>query len=126
MKTSNVNPRNLKARLGKEIVEMYHSNKEAEKAEKEFERVHKDGQAPEEIECLNINVFDDVEIKEGVDVKSLLVKTELASSTSEAKRLVEQGGVKINGQVEKDWHKEIKIKPGMIIQVGKRRFIKIS
>jgi len=55
-----------------------------------------------------------------------LVKTELVSSKSQAKRLVLQGGVKINKKKQTDWQALINIKKGMIIQVGKRKFIKIK
>lgn len=118
MKRSNINPRDLKAKLGREIVTMYHSKKEAEKAEQEFERIFKKKEMPDNIE--------EIKIKEKeLNILDLLVKTKLASSKSQAKRLVEQGGVKIDKKVEKDWKKQIEIKKEAIIQAGKRRFIKI-
>jgi len=55
-----------------------------------------------------------------------LFDSKLVSSKSEAKRVILQGGVKINGGVKKDWKAKIQLKIGMIIQVGKRKFIMIN
>ena len=49
----------------------------------------------------------------------------LAGSKSEAKRLVLQNGIKINGKLQKDWKETVQIKKGLILQAGKRKFIKI-
>ena len=114
------NPRDAKVRLAKEIVKMYHSEKEAEKAEQEFERVFSKKQLPSNIPQIKIAESGTPHILD------LLVRVKLASSKAEARRLVEQGGVKINNKVEKDWKKQINIKPGLIIQAGKRRFVKIK
>ncbi len=112
------NPRDKKTKLAKEVVKIYHGEKEAEKAGKEFNRVFKEKKLPEKI--------PEIKIKEkSVPILDLLVKAKLASSKSEAKRLILQKGVKINNKVQKDWKKEIEIKKGIIIQVGKRRFVKI-
>lgn len=120
LKKGDVNPRDIKARLAGEITAMYHGKKEAQKAEKEFNRVFKEKELPSEI--------DGVELAEGeYNILDLLVKIKMASSKAEAKRLIVQGGIKINGQVEKDWQKNIKIERGkeILIQSGKRKFIKI-
>lgn len=119
MRKSNINPKDLKIKLAKEIVKMYHSEKEAKKAEKEFEKVFKNKEMPSEIP--EIKLPEDGPL----DVLGLLVKVKLVSSKAEARRLVEQGGVKIDQKVEKDWKKQINVKPGLIIQAGKRRFVKI-
>lgn len=55
----------------------------------------------------------------------LLVFLKMIESKGEARRVIEQGGVKINDKVESDWQKEIEIKDNTIVQVGKRRFCKI-
>jgi len=118
LKEKKVNLRDLKAKLAREIVKIYHSEKAAKKAEEEFNRVFKEKKLPSKI--------PEVKIKEkALNVLDLLVKTELTSSKSEAKKLVLQKGVKIEGKTEKDWRKLIKIKKGLIVQVGKRKFIKI-
>jgi len=58
-------------------------------------------------------------------ILDLLIEAKLTSSKSEAKRLVEQGAVRINNRVINSWRQEIKIQSGMVLQVGKRRFLRI-
>jgi len=119
MKKSNANPRDLKARLAKEIVAMYHSKKAAQEAEKEFEKIFKNKEIPSAIPEVKL-------IEDGpLNILDLLVKTKMVLSKSEAKRLVEQGGVKINQETKTNWQEEIEIRPGLVIQVGKRKFVKI-
>lgn len=113
-----VNPRNLKARLAREIVSIYHGERAARKAEREFEQIFKEKKLPLKI--------PEIKIKERtLNLLDLLVKTKLAPSKSEAKRLILQGGVKIARKVQKDWQKSIQLKKGLIIQVGERKFIKL-
>ena len=59
-------------------------------------------------------------------ISDLLVKTKLVPSKSEAKRLIRQGGVRIDDKVIDDPNKKIKPENGMVVQVGKRRFVKIK
>lgn len=114
-----VNPRDIKARLAREIVGLYHGAKAAQKAEEEFNRVFKEKEVPSDLPI--------IKLKSGkYPILDLLVKIKLAPSKAMAKRLVVQGGVKIGGEAEKDWQKEIGVSSGMIIQVGKRKFIKIE
>ncbi len=112
------NPRDAKVKLAKEIVTIYHSKKEAEKAEKEFNKVFRKKELPSDIAKIKIK-------NKELNVLDLLIKTKLVSSKSEARRLVEQKGVKIDKKIEDDWKAVVKIKKGMIIQVGKRKFIKL-
>jgi tyrosyl-tRNA synthetase len=114
-----LNPRDAKARLAKEIVQIYHGEKKAKKAGKEFERVFKERKLPFKIPTIKIK-------EEKINILDLLFKTKLASSKSEAKRLILQRGVKIDGKVQNDWRKIIEIREGMIIQVGKRKFLKLN
>ncbi len=117
------NPRDIKARLAKEIVGLYHGEKKAEAAEEEFNKVFRDGQLPSEIENFKTD-------KEMYLVLDLLCDTKLASSKNEAKRLIEGGAVTIKNKEQEirinNWRENIKIEDGMIIQAGKRRFIKIK
>ncbi len=64
--------------------------------------------------------------QKNIGILDLLIKTKLAPSKSEARRLVIQNGVKINGKIENDWQKIIEVKKGMSIQAGKRKFVKIA
>jgi len=63
--------------------------------------------------------------EEKLNILEFLVKTKLVSSKSEAKRLILQKGVKIDGEIQGNWQKIIGIKKGIVIQVGKRRFVKV-
>jgi len=112
------NPRNAKARLAKEIVKTHYGEKKAISAEQEFNRVFKEKKLPSKMPSFRL--------KPGVyNVLDLLVKTKIASSKSEAKRLVLQKGVRIDNKIEDNWQKKIKTKKETIIQTGKRKFIKI-
>lgn len=119
IKEKKINPREVKSKLAKEIVTLCYSRKEAEEAAREFDRVFRKKELPSEIPTVRVE-------EKTLDILDLLVKTKLTSSKSEAKRLIFQKGVKIDGFLEKDWRKRVQIKKGMIIQVGKRRFIKLN
>ena len=113
-----LNPRDAKARLAKEIVAIYHGKKAVLRAEQEFNKIFKKKKLPSRIPEFKIK-------EKTLNVLYLLVKTNLASSKSEAKRLVLQNGIKINGKTQKDWKETVQIKKGLILQAGKRKFIKI-
>ncbi len=113
-----LNLKEAKLKLAKEIVKFYHNEKIAQKAEKEFNRVFKEKKIPSEIPSVRI-------AEKSLNILDLLKKTKLASSKAEAKRLILQKGVRIDNQVQENWRKIIKIKKRAIIQVGKRRFIRI-
>lgn len=114
-----LNPRDLKAKLAGEITAMYHGQKAALSAEKEFEKIFKKKETPTDI--------PEIKIKEDkLLILDLLVKTKIVSSKSEAKRLIIQKGVKIDNRVKDDWKEIIEIRKGMIIQVGRRKFIKLA
>ncbi|MDP3991161.1 MAG: tyrosine--tRNA ligase [Candidatus Nealsonbacteria bacterium] len=110
--------RNKKAELARKIVSIYSGGKTAEEAEKEFSRVFKEKKLPSKIPTIRVK-------EKELNILDLLVIVKMSSSRAEAKRLVEQAGVKINGKIEKDWKKVVEIESGEIIQAGKRRFIKI-
>jgi len=113
------NPRDDKAKLAKEITRIFHSKEKAEQAEKEFNRVFKDKDKP-----TNIPIFKAK--SEKIKLIDLLTESKLASSKSEARRLIEQGGVRIDNKVIKDPTAEITPKNNITIQVGKRNFIQIK
>jgi tyrosyl-tRNA synthetase len=118
LQSGKTNPRDIKKRLASEVVKMYHSKGSAVKAAAEFERIFKKKELPSEIPQVKLT-------DESLGLLDLLVKAKLASSKAEAKRLVVQKGVKIDGKVEDGWRKIVKIKNGLVVQAGKRRFIKI-
>jgi len=118
LKDKKINPRDAKVKLAKEVVGIYHGKKAAEKAEQEFDRVFKEKKLPSKIKEVNIN-------KKEINILELLLKTKLVLSKSEAKRLVEQNAVKIDGVTRQNWKEVVKIKKGIVVKVGKRRFAKI-
>jgi tyrosyl-tRNA synthetase len=115
-----VNPRDLKVELAKRIIKDFHSQAEANAAEEEFNSLFKRKEVPEEIEECTVDATD-------WGLRALLVKTGLAASNAEAKRLIEQGGVSIDGHTIKVVNHIEPLKPGMIatIKVGKRRFLRV-
>jgi len=119
LKAKKINPKILKEKLGFEIVKFYHSKREAKMAQKEFSRIFKENKLPDKINVVSVR-------KKEMKILDLLVKTGLTSSKSEAKRLVNQKGVKIDEKTEDDWKKVIKVRKGQIIQIGKRRIVRIK
>ncbi len=118
MQGGKINPRDAKAKLAREIITACHNKDSAILAEKEFEKIFKEKELPSEIEG--------VSIREGeINIIDLVFQIGLAKSKSEARRLIIQGGLKIDGSIEKDWEKTVKIKKGQIFQGGKRNFKKI-
>jgi len=112
------NPRDVKAKLAKEIVRIYHNEKLATSAEEAFVKQFKNKELPDDIL--------EVKIKLGNwKVDDLLVALKLVSSKTEARRMFEQNAVKLDGQKVAEL-KEISVKSGAIVQVGKRKFAKIK
>ena len=115
---SDVNPRDIKARLAFEIVKIYHGEEEAKKAEEAFDAQFRDNKIPEDI--------DEVELTGNFDPALLIINLGGASSNSEARRLVEQGALRIDGARIEDLKAPISIASGMVIQLGKRRWWRIK
>jgi tyrosyl-tRNA synthetase len=113
------NPRDQKARLGFEIVKMYHGEKLAKQAEENFNKTFRDKQIPTDIE-----VFETSRVN--YPILDLLFDSKLAESKSDAKRVVEGGGVTINNTKITDWKTEVMLENDMVIQFGKRKFVKIK
>jgi tyrosyl-tRNA synthetase len=119
IKNKKTNPRDLKAKLAREIVAFYYSKAEANKAEKEFNTIFRDKGIPKKMEC--VYIMQNVKY----DLVELMSSAMLVKSKSEAKRLMQQGGVTLADKKITDWKKKIKLKNGQILRVGKRRFVKL-
>ncbi len=119
LRKRSVNPRDAKAKLAKEIVKIYYGERAANQAEKEFNKVFRDKKLPSEIPVFKTS-------KKVYPILDLLKDSKLASSKSQAKRLILEKGVKIDGKLKTDWQEEIDIKKGTIVRVGKRKFVKIQ
>jgi len=113
------NPRDYKAKLAREIVTMYHGKSDALEAEKEFDQVFKDKKAPEQIPTFQTK-------RGSYPITDILQAAKLVASKSEARRLIEQGGVSFDNKVIKDWKVEVELKDDMVIKAGKRKFAKVK
>jgi len=117
-----VNPRDLKLELAKGIVEIFHGKAEAEKAYENFIQVFSKKELPEEVEELNISKFVD---SGTVDIVNMLVELGVLPSKSEVKRLIEQGGLKLNEEKIKSFKEKVQVKSGDVLRVGKKQFYKL-
>ncbi|BCV21959.1 tyrosine--tRNA ligase [Moorella sp. Hama-1] len=113
-----LHPRDAKMRLAREIVTLYHGPTAAREAEKEFRQVFQQHELPEDIPEIDIN-------EPRIWLPRLMVQAGLAPSTSEARRLIRQGAVRINGERLADPEAEIDSSEGMILQAGKRKFARL-
>ncbi|KUK10707.1 MAG: Tyrosine--tRNA ligase [Clostridia bacterium 41_269] len=117
-----LHPRDVKMKLAEEIVSLYHGKEAAVRAKKEFERVFSRREIPENIPEFTIASS---ELNNRIWLPKLLVEANLVPSTSEGRRLIKQGAVKINGEKILDQDAEVELEDGMVIKVGKRKFMKI-
>ncbi|HOV24860.1 MAG TPA: tyrosine--tRNA ligase [Pseudobacteroides sp.] len=124
LNNNTVNPRDLKMKLAREIVALYHGNEASLKAEEHFKSVFQKGAIPDDIEEVIIKSSDLTDGK--IWAPKLLAITGLAPSNSEARRLISQGSLKINEVKYDQANGDIEIKDGDVIQVGKRKFAKIK
>jgi tyrosyl-tRNA synthetase len=115
------NPRNAKVNLAKLVIKDFHSPDAAKSAEEEFNRRFVKKEIPDEIEEASVSAGS-------YKLADLLVQTNLAASKGEARRLVEQGGVKIDGGKASNVQAEIELTPdkSFVVQVGKRRFLRVK
>jgi tyrosyl-tRNA synthetase len=114
------NPRDVKVLLGKEIVERFHDRRAAEQAEAEFVARHRDQSAPQDLPRLDVAASDGT-----IGIARLLKAAGLVDSTSEAFRLIQQGGVRIDGEQVTERSLAIKVGEEHVYQVGKRRFARV-
>lgn len=112
-------PKQAKVLLGKMIVEQFYDNAAAEAAAAEFEKVFAQNQLPDEMPEVQIAA-------EPVMVSKLLVQCGLVETGGEAKRMVKQGGVRIDDERIDDPNRLIDPADGMVVQVGKRKFAKLN
>ena len=120
LESGSKNPRDLKRRLARTLVELYYDADLALKAEEEFDRIFVDKSLPDEVEEFRLKPENGIS-----NVSILMVSSKLASSKSDARRLIEQGGVSIDGDKVTDFNAPLPTKAEFIIKVGKRRFLKV-
>ncbi|WP_420976064.1 tyrosine--tRNA ligase [Bacillus vallismortis] len=120
LETGAVHPRNAKMHVAKTIVRMYHGADAAESAEQSFKTVFQENSLPDDIPVVQW------EGEKTITIVDLLVTLKLLSSKSEARRMIQNGGIRIDGEKITDVHADAEIKENMIIQVGKRKFLKLQ
>ena len=114
------NPRDAKVMLAKEIVARFHSAAAADGAEAEFVNRFRQGAMPSEIPEVTVPAGE-----EGIQIARMLKEAGLVSSTSDGNRMIEQGGVRIQGESVSDKMLRFKAGEELIVQVGKRKWAKI-
>ncbi|PWT96118.1 MAG: tyrosine--tRNA ligase [Blastocatellia bacterium] len=116
------NPRDIKADLAKRIITDFHSSTDAEEAELDFVNRFRHKQTPDEIEERNVSSNPS-----GWDLSALLATVGLAESKGEARRLIQQGGVSVDGERQTASNTVIQANVGMskLLKVGKRRFVRV-
>ncbi len=115
-----VNPRDIKRRLARTLVTMYHDEASGAAAEQEFDKIFIKKDVPDEVKEFQYRVANDK-----VGILQLLSDTKMAASKGEARRLVEQGGVSIDGVKIADISARIELLKPVILKVGPRRFLKV-
>ena len=118
LKRSERNPRDTKADLAKRIVADFHSQAEARAAEEQFNQMFRNRQAPEDVEERTVSAGS-------WKLSRLLVELQLAPSMAEARRLIEQGGVYVDGERAPQADIDLSAGRAFLIQVGKRRFVRV-
>ncbi len=120
IRSGKAHPRDAKEALAAELTARYWGESEAERAKEEFKAVFKKREVPDEVEAVALPSSD------GRGIAKAMVGARLAASTSEARRLIEQGGVKVDGEKVTDWKMELPAGKQVLMQVGKRFFRRIS
>ena len=117
LESGNVNPRNIKLQLAHTITEEYHGKENADKAQEEFINVVSNKGIPQDIPS--------VTIENGKGILDLLLDLKFVQSKGEAKRLIQGGGVKIDGNKISDLNYTLNIDSEVVLQAGKRKFAKL-
>ena len=114
----NTNPRDVKRELGRAVVELYHGTDAAQKAEQHFDKIIVQKDIPDEM--------DEVELEEETSLVDVIAKAGLTKSKGEARRLIKQNAVKLDGAVCNNIEHILTAGEELVIKVGKRRFIKVK
>jgi len=109
------NPRDIKLELAHEIVQMYHDKESADQAQENWLKTFSQKEMPTDIQEFQPSAYD---------IITVLIGSGLAESKSEAKRAIEQNGVKVNGEVITDFN--LTLKSGDTVQKGKRFFVRVK
>jgi tyrosyl-tRNA synthetase len=113
------NPKDAKERLAEQVVRQYHGDEIARQATATWQRVHSQKQAPDEMPSHAVS--------EPTPLFRILVDSKMCAGTGEAKRLAQEGGVRIEGEQVKDPNAMIELQAGesKVVQVGRRKFVRL-
>jgi tyrosyl-tRNA synthetase len=120
LKDGSIHPMSAKRELAKELVKSYYSGRDAVEAEERFNRQFREKRIPEDIISVSLDIKDD-----RIWICKLLSEVGLVSSHSEARRLIRQGGVKVNSDRVEDENLEITTRGEVVIQVGPRKIVRV-
>ena len=118
LKEGKSNPRDLKRKLAREIVQMYYNNDAAQKAELDFDALFIRKDIPDDIPEYKLSSVE--------TLVSIMVGNELVASNGEAKRMIKQGAVKLDDEKVSDMYLEVSPDSGKVLKVGKRKFLRIT
>ena len=118
LEDGSINPMELKRELARKIVTLYHDENKAIEAENHFNKVTVSKGVPDDI--------DDYQLKEDDLLVNIIADSGLLNSKSEARRMIKQSAVKIDGETVTDIHHKVKTSDSFILKVGKRKFLKVS
>ncbi len=113
------NPRNLKVRLGYELVKKYYDEVSAKYAQEEFEKIFSKKEIPDDIPEFKLDAKE-------VKLVTIIKENNMAASSGEAIRLIKQGGVTIDGEKITDDKYIVKAEKDFVLKVGKRRFLRVK
>lgn len=118
LEDTTINPMSLKRELARTLVRMYYDESAAQEAEHHFDIVHKEHDIPDEISTHQL-------LDRPIRIIEIMVDAGLASGKGEARRLIRQGGVKLDGKTVENELLEIRIEAEKVLKVGKRKFVKL-
>jgi len=118
MKDGLVNPRDIKMKLGQEVVAVFYGREEGVKAQEEFIKIFRKKDLPDEMEVLKVT--------SSISVLDLVMLSGETPSKSEAKRLIAQGAVKLNEEKLDDFSRMLEVKGSEVLKIGKRKFFRIE
>ena len=122
IEAQSVNPMELKKKLARELVAQFHDDSDAVAAENHFERTVQHRQAPDDMDTYELPPPSELESKR---LSHVLVEANMVESSSEARRLINQGAVEVDGRRIEDDAIASFLRAGNIVKVGKRRFVKL-
>lgn len=117
MQTGSVNPKNLKMQLAREVVTQFYNDNDAQQSEAEWTKRFSERELPSD---MPEHVID-----QAVNIIDLMIATKLASSKSEARRLIDGGGVRVEGNKVEDYALSIEPDSAVVVQVGRRKFVRV-